>query len=98
MENLKLVFLIFDEGVRPDIMEVLDKHGIKGWTTWRNNSGNGEGGPKQGTAIWPGLNDVIMMAIEEEKVQPIIDDVHEVQDSFPVRPGIRFIVTDAQFC
>lgn len=97
MEQTKLVFIIYDEGIRPDVMEVLEQQGLGHFTVWRNAQGAGETGPRQGNPIWPGLNDVMMVAMAESAVAPLVEALHAVRDRFPIRPGLRFIITDATF-
>lgn len=97
MEQSKLVFIVCDEGFRPDVMDVLGQHEILYYTLWSGAEGCGETGRKAGNPIWPGLNDVLMVALSEGAVQPLIDALHKARDTFPVRPGIRFIITDAVF-
>lgn len=97
MEQTKLVFIIHDEGIRPDVTEVLQQHGLEHFTVWRGAQGAGETGPRQGNPVWPGLNDVMMVAMDESAVAPLVEALHEVRDRFPIRPGLRFIITDATF-
>ena len=97
MERTKLVFIIYEEGIRPDVMELLEKQGIPYYTRWTENEGVGETGPKHGDPIWPGLNDVMMIAVAESAVEPLIKAMHALRDSYPVTPGMRFIISDAVF-
>lgn len=97
MERRKLVFIVVEEGLRPDILEVLKDQGIEHYTLWAGAEGAGETGPKQGSPIWPGLNDVVLVAVDESKVQPLIDESLKVRDSFEAKLGLRFMITDCQF-
>ena len=51
---------------------------------------------KQGTAIWPGLNTVLMIYMPAEQVAPLVEKLHEVRDSFTVTPGMKVFVVDAE--
>ena len=95
MDTLKLVFIIFEEGIQPDVLEALQRHGLTHYTLWEGASGVGETGPKRGDPVWPGLNGMLMVAMAEKAVQPLIADLHAFRDSLPIRPGLRFIITDA---
>jgi hypothetical protein len=97
MTPMKLVFVIIEEGIRADVMEILKAHGAEHYTAWAQIEGSGETGLHQGNPVWPGLNDVIMVAIPEETVKPLIAEMHELRDSLPIVPGMRFIICDAQF-
>jgi nitrogen regulatory protein PII len=91
---MKLVFAIVDSGVLPDVMQVLEEQGIKQWTRWQDVHGAGERNIRDGSPVWPGSNDVLLLVLPPEKVQPLIDRCHEVRRSFPLEPGMKFVVTD----
>ncbi len=97
MEKLKLVFLVYEEGIQPDVMELLGKLGIEHYTAWEGAQGSGRTGPKHGDPIWPGLNNMLMMVLPEEQVGPLTKAALKLRDSFPVTPGMRFMVTDVTF-
>jgi len=93
---VKLATIVYDQAVHADILGVLEKHGIKGYTWWRDVHGSGETGIKDGSPIWPGLNIVLMTVIGEEKVAPLIEALHELKNSFPMTPGLRILVSDVE--
>jgi nitrogen regulatory protein PII len=91
---VKLVIAILDSGVVGDVMTVLEEQGIRQWTRWSSVQGAGERNVRQGTPIWPGLNEVLLLVLSPERVQPLVDRCHELRRSFPLEPGMKFIVTD----
>ena len=93
---MKQVIAIFDSGVLPDIMRVLEELEIRRWTRLPDAKGAGERNIREGSAIWPGLNDVLLLVLPPEKVQPLIERCHAVRDSFPLKPGMRFVVSDCE--
>ncbi len=93
---MKLVIAILDSGVLPDIMSVLEELSIRQWTRWSNVHGAGERNTREGTPIWPGLNEMLLLVLPPEQVQPLIDRCHQIRRSFPREPGMKFIVTDCQ--
>ena len=97
MQPKKLVFVIFEEGIRLDVMEALEQQGIEHYTHWTDLHGSGVTGRKAGNPVWPGLNDVLLLALDEPAVQPLVEALHALRDSLPITPGLRFIVTDAMF-
>lgn len=94
MKSLRQVMIIYDEALRPDVMEALHEHGIQHYTRWTGVVGEGETGPRHGDPVWPGLNDVLLTVVEESTVAPLVETLHQVRDSFTVRPGLRFIITE----
>jgi hypothetical protein len=93
---VKLVIAVFDSGVLPDFMAVLEELGLRRWTRWSDAHGAGERNTREGTPIWPGLNEVMLLVLPPEQVQPLVDRCHEVRRSFPLEPGMKFIVTDCE--
>ncbi len=97
MTSNKLIIMIYDEGIRPDVMAVLERLGVPHFTRWVDAEGAGRTGPRQGNPIWPGLNDVLLVVVAEAQVEPLVQALHELRDSYPITPGMRFIITEAQF-
>lgn len=90
----KLVFIICDDGVEPDVMEILKAQGQEHYTLWGDCEGTGETGIREGTPVWPGLNTVIMIVMAAEAIDPLVTELHKMRDSFPITPGLKLIVTD----
>lgn len=97
MQKVKLVYMIADEGLTDDVMSTLAQLGIQHYTRWSGVEGVGSTGPRQGTPIWPGLNEVFILALEPERVQPLVEALQAIRDSYPITPGLRFIIIDADF-
>ncbi len=93
---MKQVIAIFDSGVLPDMMRVLAAQGITRWTRMSGVHGAGERNVHEGSAIWPGLNEIMLLVVAPEQVQPLIEACHAMRDTFPLRPGMRFIVSDCE--
>jgi len=93
----KQVLLIVDEGIRPDVMEIMKSQGIENYTVWSGIEGTGATGPKHGNPIWPGLNEVFLLVLDAEQVEPLVAALHRLRDSLPIVPGMRFVITDAIF-
>jgi hypothetical protein len=94
-EATKLVLIVCEQGVEPDVMGALRSVGVSHYTRWTDCTGSGETGTREGTAIWPGLNSVVMVVMDAALVAPLHARLREVCDSFPVTPGLKMIVTDA---
>lgn len=90
----KLAFIIVESSAEPDVIAALEALDIVHYTRFADVAGHGETGRKDGTAIFPGLNTVIMAAIAAERVSPMVEALHRVRDSFLVTPGLKIIVTD----
>jgi len=90
----KAMFIVVENSAEPDVMEVLAELGLPHFTRWGDVVGDGETGRREGTAIFPGLNTVLMVVLPEERVEAVVRGLHEIRDSFIIRPGMKIIVTD----
>ncbi len=91
---LKLAWIIFESGTESQVTAALEEMGISHYTRFEQVKGQGETGRKEGTAIFPGINIVLMVALPEETIAPLVQRLHEIRDSFVVTPGMKVIVTD----
>jgi hypothetical protein len=90
----KLVFIICGQSVEPDAMEILRAQGHGHYTLWGDCEGAGETGIREGNPVWPGLNTVIMVVMAADAINPLVEKLHKMRDSFPITPGLKLIVTD----
>ena len=90
------IILIADQGVEMDVMEALEEQGLRHFTRFSDIAGAGETGRREGDPVWPGLNTVLLLVMENEKIQPLVDRCHAIRDSYPITPGMKFIVAPAQ--
>lgn len=91
----KLVLIVCDQSVEPDVMEVLTRHSLARYTRWTDCQGAGDTGRREGNPVWPGLNSVIMVVMPADQVEPLRADLHQMRDEFPTTPGLKLIITDA---
>lgn len=94
---MKAVFMSFYQAFYDEVMEILDKQEIRGFTFWNEVQGRGneDGEPHYGTHAWPTLNSAMLMFIPDEKVQPLIQAIHEL-DLTAEQQGIRAFVLNAE--
>lgn len=90
---MKAVFISFDQAHKDDVTKILDKNMIRGFTLWDGTQGRGtrKGEPHYGSHAWPSLNDSILTIVEEKKVESIMQDLKELDESSP-KLGIRIFV------
>jgi hypothetical protein len=86
---MRLLFIIIDQAIEPDVLAVLKQRGVEHWTSWTDVHGSGRTGRKEGNPIWPGLNTVYLVALPPEDVEPLVQSLHAMRDKFPLTPGMR---------
>ncbi len=77
---MKSVFIPFNEAYKDRILEILDKLSIRGFTQWEAVQGRGtkRGEPHYGSHAWPTMNSAVITIIEDEKVDKLLDVLHEL--------------------
>jgi len=82
--------IVYEDGIDGDITGLLEEQGAAGYTKVYQVEGRGDtSGPKLGTPIWPGFNNLLFVAVEEEVVEPLTQALRELQASYRKRPGLK---------
>jgi len=71
---------------------ILRRMGVRGYTKWREITGEGESDPHLGTEVWPLLNHMIMVACDGDVKERLKEMVGQLRQTFP-GAGIRMFVT-----
>ncbi len=93
---MKLVIMIYDSGVDEMVSEHVEALGITGFTKLFGAHGRGGRGPKTNDPVWPGDNNVLLIAIEDDKVEPLRLSMRRMQEGFRLKPGITLLVSPVQ--
>ena len=90
---MKAVFISFYKAFYAEMIEVLDKLEIRGFTFWEEVQGRGSetGEPHYGTHAWPTLNSALMAIVPDEKVDALLQAVRDLDATAP-QQGIRAFV------
>ena len=78
----KLVLVMVETGAESGALEALERLGLDHYTRFEQIRGQGETGRKDGDAVFPGINTMLMIAMNGERVQALVEALHEVRDSF----------------
>lgn len=94
---MKAVFISFYQAFYDEVMAVLDKNNISGFTYWGEVQGRGttDGEPHYGTHAWPTLNAAILTFVSDSKVRPLLSDLHDL-DMTAEQQGLRAFVMPAE--
>ena len=89
---MKMIMISYNSAINSDVMELLDKCGIKNFTKWTQVQGKGRvSGPHFGDEIWPGENSVIFTAVEDDKVEGLLPRIREVRSKLG-KAGVKAFV------
>jgi len=89
---MKMFFIVYSHAADYDVLQRIRKAGIKGYTKLKEACGEGtETEPKLGTHTWPGENNVLYIAVQEEEV-PIVADMIRLMKKEHPRAGVKGFV------
>lgn len=94
---MKAVFAAFYQAFYDEVIDVLDKNDIRGFTFWNDVQGRGsqDGEPHYGSHAWPAQNSALLAFMPDEKVKPLIEDLHRL-DLSAEQQGLRVFVLNAE--
>jgi len=89
----KAVFIAYNQALTEAVNSILDRNQIRGYTKWAEAHGRGSdaGEPHFGTHTWPAMNSAILAITDEERVQPLLDDLKKL-DVKAEQQGLRAFV------
>ncbi|MFI3247756.1 MAG: hypothetical protein R3Y39_01315 [Rikenellaceae bacterium] len=90
---MKALFISYNQALTDRVHAILDKLSIRGFTKWELTEGRGseDGEPHYGTHAWPSMNSSILAIVEDEKVEPALEALREM-DSRTKMQGSRAFV------
>lgn len=77
---MKLILLVYNAAIEEEVMESLKEIGVENYTKWDRVLGKGPiSGPHFDSDIWPGVNSMLAIAVEDEKKDEIMIKVRELK-------------------
>lgn len=87
-ETRALLTIIYDSGVDERLMELVAAQGLDGWTRIEGAHGYGGREYKLDSPIWPGTNNVLLLAVTPEQAATLADAIRALQATYRREPGI----------
>jgi nitrogen regulatory protein PII len=95
---MKMLFVIYSQETDEDVVAALKRSGIRGYTKMQEVRGEGqETEPKLGTHIWPGMNNVLFVSIEDAEVKKTMDLIRQLKKEYP-RAGLKGFLLPLEDC
>ena len=94
---MKAVFIVYNQANTERVDYMLDRLGIRGFTTWEQVNGRGSvsGEPRMGTHTWPEMNSALLTMVEDDKVAELLRKVKKL-DEVNEEVGIRAFVWNVE--
>jgi hypothetical protein len=93
---LKLLTIIYDSGIEASMAELLDALEVPGITRIYDTLGRGGRGVKANSPVYPGTNNIALVALEEEDVPRVQRAIRRLQHSFRLKPGVTIYSQDVE--
>jgi hypothetical protein len=91
-QAMRLVIAVYDQAIEVDVLDCLQELGIEHYTRWAGAQGAGRTGRREGSPVFPGLNNVLLLAVAEDMLAPLLTRLYELRATFPMTPAMRVMV------
>jgi len=89
---MKMVMVTYNEAIDDDVMEALDGCGLKNYTKIKGVFGKGAtSGTHLGDDIWPGRNNILYAACQENEAKQLVSCVKELRKKLG-KEGVKAFV------
>ncbi len=86
---MKLILIVFHADKEETLHEILGSRLNVGFTTWGPVYGKGRSSdPRMGTQIWPGENQILMVALRDEEAEILREALQQLANT-PQGEGIK---------
>lgn len=94
---MKTVFIAYDQALQDHVIDALNDSNVRGYTFFEQAGGRGSrtGDPHLGSHAWPSMNSAILSVMEDEKVQPLLRRLKQLDEDNQML-GLRAFVWNVE--
>jgi hypothetical protein len=87
---MKAVFISYNQAYHAELLDIINKSGVRGYTFWEETKGKGSRGgePHLGDHAWPTLNASLLAFTDDDVVPKFLKLMHELDIISPAM-GLR---------
>ena len=87
---MKAVFISYNQAFKEEILDIMLKAGVKGYTNWEEVTGRGSrtGEPHLGDHAWPTLNSAMIAMMEDNMAESFMKRLKALDENNPLM-GLR---------
>jgi len=90
--GVKMIFIMYNIAINDEVMQILKCLEIEDYTRWEKTTGCGKiSGPHLGTNVWPAVNSVLAVAVEDDKKNRLIEEIKKMRQKLG-KEGIKAFV------
>ena len=95
---MKMFVVVYAEATDESITKAFKENGFRTYTKMHGATGEGlETEPKLGTHYWPGKNNTLLMAVQDEDIARLLELVRKLKVEQP-RAGLRAFTFPLEEC
>ncbi|HOI75346.1 MAG TPA: hypothetical protein PLO63_14470 [Syntrophales bacterium] len=95
---MKMFLIVYSREADEYVVARFKKAGIRAYTKMEAVHGEGpDSEPKLGTHVWPGGNNVLILAVPDEQIHVVTCIAHQLKEERP-RAGVRCFVLPLEEC
>ena len=87
---MKAVMLLFDSELIEETLLMVRVSNLKNYTHFTGLHGSSKAGKKEGSAAWPGTNEIIMILVNEDELIKLKKVIGDFKNKHPGRPLLFF--------
>ena len=89
-QKMKAVFISYNQAFKDELLDIMLKAGVKGYTNWEEVTGRGSrgGDPHLGDHAWPTLNSAMMAMMEDNIAESFMKRLKALDEANPLM-GLR---------
>ena len=84
---MNMLMIVFRESLEGDIKGMLSKHHVRAFTAMHDVTGMGEAGAAFHSLSWPGLNNMILVALPEPEADKVVAELKGFRDRQIAKQG-----------
>lgn len=87
---MKAIFISFNQAYYEELLALMDKNNIRGYTYWDTVQGRGSktGDPHYGSHAWPTQNSAILAVVDDAKAASFLEILHKLDKQWEAQ-GLR---------
>ena len=87
------LFMMMYGGPSPDrVADILERHGMHEYTSFRGGQGSGRTGKREGTRAWPGETTVLVSVVPSEHADALAAALEQEADALPAGERLHLAV------
>jgi hypothetical protein len=95
---MKMLFVVYSREMDEAIIAAFKRSGLQGYTKMKEICGEGrDTGPKLGSHVWPGKNNALFVAVQDDEAAKGLDLIRQLKKEHP-REGLKAFVLPVEEC